>query len=53
MKCVCYEDPPSLFLYKWTDSFRDFVNKCVKKDVKERWSVKELMSVSACIEIDG
>ena len=39
-------DPPSLSSEKWSAEFVDFVSKCLVKDVKERWSVKQLMEVS-------
>ena len=43
---VCDDDPPSLSSEKWSDECVDFVGKCLVKDVKERWSVKQLMEVS-------
>ena len=43
---VCDDEPPSLSSWKWSAAFVDFVNKCLVKDVKERWSVKQLMEVS-------
>ena len=47
MRSVCCNDPPSLDAEKWSAAFVDFVNKCLVKDVKERWSVSELMDVSS------
>ena len=47
MQSVCFNDPPSLDAEKWSAEFVDFVNKCLVKDVKERWSVSELMDVSS------
>ena len=47
MQSVCCNDPPSLDAEKWSAEFVDFVNKCLVKDVKERWSVSELMDVSS------
>ena len=47
MWSVCCNDPPSLDAEKWSAEFVDFVNKCLVKDVKERWSVSELMDVSS------
>ena len=47
MSRVCCDDPPSLDAEKWSAEFVDFVNKCLVKDVKERWSVKQLMDVSS------
>ena len=47
MQSVCFNDPPSLDTEKWSAAFVDFVNKCLVKDVKERWSVSELMDVSS------
>ena len=37
---------PSLSSEKWSAAFVDFVNKCLMRDVSERWSVKQLMEVS-------
>ena len=39
--------PPSLSSAKWSTELVDFVGKCLMKDVKERWSVKQLMEVSS------
>ena len=47
MKAILMSEPPSLSSSKWSAAFVDFVNKCLMKDVKERWSVSELMSVSS------
>ena len=44
--CICNNDPPSLSSEKWSAECVDFVAKCLVKDVKERWSVKQLMEVS-------
>ena len=44
-KRVCENDPPSLSSEKWSAEFVDFVSKCLVKDVKERWSVNQLMKV--------
>ena len=38
---------PTLSSSKWSAEFVDFVSKCLAKDVKERWSVSELMNVSS------
>ena len=38
---------PTLSSSKWSAAFMDFVNKCLVKDVFERWSVSELMNVSS------
>ena len=46
MKAILMSEPPSLSSSKWSAAFVDFVNKCLVKDVKERWSVSELMEVS-------
>ena len=46
------DQPPSLSSSKWSAVFVDFVNKCLVKDVKERWSVSELMEVSVVWESD-
>ena len=45
VKKVCFADPPSLNSSKWSTAFVDFVNKCLVKDVNERWSVSALMDV--------
>ena len=45
-ECVCDDDPPSLSNEKWSVECVDFVGKCLVKNVKERWSVSELMEVS-------
>ena len=42
-------DPPSLSSEKWSVECVDFVAKCLVKDVKKRWSVKQLMKVSSCM----
>ena len=46
MRLVCDGQPPALSSSKWSAAFVDFVGKCLVKDVKERWSVKQLMEVS-------
>ena len=46
MNRVINKEPPSLSSSKWSAAFVDFVAKCLVKDVKERWSVKQLMEVS-------
>ena len=38
---------PALSSSKWSVELVDFVNRCLKKEVKERASVNELMSVRA------
>ena len=43
---ACDSDPPSLSNEKWSVECVDFVGKCLVKNVKERWSVSELMEVS-------
>ena len=52
MRLVCDGQPPALSSSKWSAAFVDFVNKCLVKDVKERWSVKQLMEVSVVWEND-
>ena len=49
---MCTEPAPTLSSSKWSDEFVDFVSKCLMKDVKERWSVSELMNVSVVMESD-
>ena len=41
------EKSPSLNSSKWSSAFVDFVNQCLKRDVKERASASALMGVSA------
>ena len=45
LKSLCRDDPPSLNSSKWSPEFVDFVDKCLMKDVNERWSVSQLMDV--------
>ena len=52
MKTVNFGEPPSLSSEKWSAAFVDFVNKCLVKDVNERWSVEQLMNVSVFVEND-
>ena len=47
LMAVCYESIPSLSSSEWSSSFIDFVSKCLVRDVDERASVDELMSVNA------
>ena len=42
-------DPPSLLSEKWSAAFVDFVSRCLVKDVKERWDMKQLMRVCASL----
>ena len=48
MKEICFGATPSLSSSEWSDSFVDFVSKCLVRDVKERASVDELMNVTSC-----
>ena len=50
MRLVCDGQSPSLSSSKWSPEFVDFVSKCLVKDVKERWSVSELMEVRIVLE---
>ena len=43
---------PTLSSSKWSAEFVDFVNKCLVRDVFERWSVKQLMNVSSLLMND-
>ena len=52
MKAILLSEPPSLSSSKWSAAFVDFLSKCLVKDVKERWSVSELMNVSVVMESD-
>ena len=45
MCAVLMDQSPSLSSSKWSAEFVDFVNKCLVKDVSERWSVQQLMEV--------
>ena len=49
MRHVCDGQPPALSSSKWSAEFVDFVDKCLMRDVKERWSVKQLMNVSVVL----
>ena len=49
INCLANDPPPSLSSSKWSAAFVDFVNKCLVKNVKERWSVSQLMEVSAVL----
>ncbi|KAM7459108.1 hypothetical protein BLSTO_00127 [Blastocystis sp. subtype 1] len=46
MKRICMDAPPSLSSPVWSAGFVDFVNKCLKREMSERWSVNELMEVN-------
>ena len=48
-KRVLLEDPPTLSSSGWSDAFVDFVSKCLVKDAKKRWSVRQLMKVRLCL----
>ncbi|KAK8832586.1 hypothetical protein WA577_004845 [Blastocystis sp. JDR] len=43
MNQVCTADVPTLSSLTWSPEFVDFVNKCLVKDVNERWSVNQLL----------
>ena len=43
MRLVCDGQPPSLSSSKWSAEFVDFVGRCLVMNVKERWSVSELI----------
>lgn len=42
--------PPPTFAepQKWSDEFKDFLDKCLKKEQQERWTAKKLLNVSSC-----
>lgn len=42
---ICFRDPPSLSGEEWSAECMDFIAKCLVKNVKKRWSVKQLMEV--------
>ena len=48
MKEICLGGIPSLSSSEWSGPFIGFVSKCLVRDVKERPSVEELMTVTAC-----
>lgn len=52
-KRVLFEEHPTFSTSGWSDVFVDFVNKCLAKDVNDRWSVSQLMEVSAWVENDA
>ena len=43
---IAQNDSPSLSGGKWSDHFRDFVDKCLSKTVTERPNAFEAMEVS-------
>ena len=47
--CLENDPPPSLSSSTWSAAFVDFVKKCLVKNVKERWSVSQLMDMSAVL----
>ena len=44
--------PPSLCMLIWSSDIVDFVSKCLVSDVKERWSVNQLLNVSLLLPND-
>ena len=50
---MCSEPAPTRPSSKWSDTRVDFVMKCLVKDVKKRWSVKELMDVRLALGHDA
>ncbi|KAK8830358.1 hypothetical protein WA577_006044 [Blastocystis sp. JDR] len=44
-KTVCFGTAPALSSSKWSSSFVDFVGKCLKQNVDERPTTKELLNV--------
>lgn len=46
------EEPPSLSMDKWSSDFVDFVKLCMRKDVRKRPCVRDLMKVSDDEESD-
>ena len=44
--------PPSLSMLIWSFDIVDFVSKCLVSDVKERWSVNQLLNVSLLLPSD-
>ena len=38
-------NPPPTLSRRWSDTFVDFVSKCLVKEVEQRWSVDQLIDV--------
>ena len=43
MKEMCFNKPPSLTSSSWSSDLRDFITRCLQKDVDERASVDDLL----------
>lgn len=48
-RSVCEGQAPSLQGGKWSPFLMDFVQRCVAKNVEERWSVVELLEVDSSL----
>lgn len=48
-RSVCEGQVPSLQGGKWSPFLMDFVQRCVAKNVEERWSVAELLQVDSSL----
>ena len=48
-RSVCEGQAPSLQGGKWSPFLMDFVQRCVAKNVEERWSVAELLQVDSSL----
>lgn len=48
-RSVCEGQAPSLQGGKWSPLFMDFVQRCVAKNVEERWSVAQLLEVDSSL----
>ena len=49
---MCLGEPPSLSSSGWSRDLVDFVDRCLVKDVNERASVEELLTVSFVVKSD-
>ena len=49
---MCLGKPPSLSSSDWSRDLVDFVDRCLVKDVNERASVEELLTVSIVVKSD-
>lgn len=48
-RSVCEGQAPSLQGGKWSPFLMDFVQRCMAKNVEERWSVAELLQVDSSL----
>lgn len=50
---ICFGEPPSFSFPGWSSDLIDFVSRCVRKDVNDRASVKELLIVHNYMKNDS